>query len=164
MASQINLCAVHAAILVMFMLIAAFVPVDASSKTVPFNIKPGGTVNTFTESIEQYVCSFTSASQGGTNEEWMMSLGLSDDEMFSCTLWRPQGVSYLLFNQFKVELKGAKIKYANGYSQTAPAGQDVLLKQDELIIGDSVVTHAEGKFRSQLSKLTVVGLVKHDEL
>lgn len=32
---------------------------------------------------------------------------------YSCS--RPKGKSYLFFTQFKVELKGAKIEYANAY-------------------------------------------------
>ncbi|XP_068176477.1 myeloid-derived growth factor [Antennarius striatus] len=169
MANQNKLGTGHTVALLVFVSVAAFVPADASasptSKSVPFDVKPGGEKHTVTDSLKQYKCSFTYASQGGTNEEWMMSLGLSDDDtMFSCTLWRPQGKSYLFFTQFNVELNGAKIHFANGYSQTAPAGQDVPLKSDEFSIGDSAVTHVEGKFRSQLSKLTVVGVIKHDEL
>lgn len=54
MASKKNFCAVHLASVLAFVLIAAFVPIDASSdstKTVEFNVKPGGVVHTFTESI-----------------------------------------------------------------------------------------------------------------
>ncbi|TNN89287.1 Myeloid-derived growth factor [Liparis tanakae] len=157
------------ATLLVFGLFAAFVPVDASAdrtKTVEFNVKPGGVVHTFTEAISEYECSFTYASQGGTNEQWLMSVGLSDDDsLFSCSVWRPQGKSYLFFTQFKAELKGTKIKYANVFSQTASAGQsDVPLKPEEFIVGDSTVTHRDGKFSAQLSKLTAIGQTRHDEL
>lgn len=169
MATQNNLCAVNLAFLLIFVLIAVFVPVDASpdrSKTVEFNVKPGGVVHTFTETIREYECSFTYASQGGTNEQWLMSVGLSDDDrLFSCSVWRPQGKSYLFFTQFKAELKGTKIEYANAYSQTTAPGQsDVPLKPDEFIVGDSTVTHRDGKFSAQLSKLTAIGRTRHDEL
>ncbi|KAM8890326.1 myeloid-derived growth factor-like [Synchiropus picturatus] len=149
--------------------LSALVPVSASSdrtKTVEFNVKPGGDVHTFTESIGEYECSFTYASQGGTNEQWLMSVGLSDDDrLFSCSIWRPQGKSYLFFTQFKAELKGAKLEYANAYSSAATAGQsDVPLKEEEFTVRDSTVTHAVGKFNAQLSKLTVIGRTRHDEL
>lgn len=142
------------------------------TKTAEFNVKPGGVVHTFTEGIvsvsskKEYECSFTYAAQGGTNEQWMMSVGLSDDDrLFSCSVWRPQGKSYLFFTQFKAELKGTKIEYANAYSQTAAAGQsDVALKPGEFTIGDSTVTQTDGKFSAQLSKLTVIGRTRHDEL
>ncbi|XP_041791717.1 myeloid-derived growth factor [Chelmon rostratus] len=169
MATRNNFCAAHLASLLALVSIAAFVLVDASpdsTKTVEFNVRPGGVVHTFTESIREYECSFTYASQGGTNEQWLMSVGLSDDDrLFSCSVWRPQGKSYLFFTQFKAELKGAKIEYANAYSQTASAGQkDVPLKPEEFTVGDSTVTHADGKFSAQLSKLTAIGRTRHDEL
>ncbi|XP_074524485.1 myeloid-derived growth factor [Halichoeres trimaculatus] len=168
MATLNHFCVVNFAFLLILALIAAFVPVHASAdqtKTTEFNVKPGGVVHTFTEGIREYECSFTYASQGGTNEQWLMSVGLSDDDrMFSCSVWRP-GKSYLFFTQFKAELKGAKIEYANAYSQAAGAGQsDVPLKPDEFTVGDSTVTHTEGKFNAQLSKLTAIGRTQHDEL
>ncbi|XP_041746278.2 myeloid-derived growth factor isoform X6 [Coregonus clupeaformis] len=119
------------------------------TKTVEFNVKPGGAVHTFSEKMQ-----------------WLMSVGLSDDDsLFSCSVWRPQGKSYLFFTQFKAELKGAKIEYASAYSQTAAGGQrDVTLKEDEFTVGDSTVTHKDGKFRAELSKLTIIGRTRHDEL
>ncbi|XP_059197295.1 myeloid-derived growth factor [Centropristis striata] len=169
MASKNNFCSVNLAFLLVFVLTAAVVLVDASadrSKTVQFNVKPGGVVHTFTEAVREYECSFTYASQGGTNEEWLMSVGLSDDDrLFSCSVWRPQGKSYLFFTEFKAELKGTKIEYAEAYSQTAAAGHsDVRLKPEEFVIGDSTVTHRQGKFSAQLSKLTAIGQTRHDEL
>ncbi|XP_074491429.1 myeloid-derived growth factor [Sebastes fasciatus] len=169
MTSLNNFCAANLAFLLVFVLISAFLPVDASAdgtKTVEFNVKPGGVVHTFTEKIKEYECSFTYASQGGTNEQWLMSVGLSDDDkLFSCSVWRPQGKSYLFFTQFKAELKGTKIEYANAYSQTSAAGQsDMPLKPEEFTVGVSTVTHRDGKFSAQLSKLTAIGRTRHDEL
>uniref|UniRef100_A0A3B5KZU5 Myeloid-derived growth factor n=1 Tax=Xiphophorus couchianus TaxID=32473 RepID=A0A3B5KZU5_9TELE len=124
------------------------------TKVVEFNVKPGGVVHTFSERISEYECIFTYASQGGTNEQWLMSVGLSeDDQMFSCSVWRPQGKSYLFFTQFKAELKGAKIEYANAFT---PA----VIHSPFLI----PVTQRDGKFSAQLSKLTVIGRTRHDEL
>ncbi|TSK53720.1 Caytaxin [Bagarius yarrelli] len=120
-----------------------------NAKTVEFNVKPGGVVHSYSEKIQ-----------------WQMSVGLSDDDrLFSCSVWRPQGKSYLFFTQFKAEIKGAKIEYASAYSQAAVGGlKDVSLKEDEYIIGDSTVTHKDGKFRAELSKLTIIGRTRHDEL
>lgn len=123
-------------------------------------------MHTFSEGIGEYECSFTYASQGGTNEQWLMSVGLTDDNrLFSCSVWRPQGKSYLFFTQFKAELKGTRIEYVNAYSQSAAGGQsDVPLKPEEFTIGESTVTHRDGKFSAQLSKLTVIGRTRKDEL
>ncbi|XP_056132993.1 myeloid-derived growth factor isoform X2 [Lampris incognitus] len=162
---EIKFCALNLAALFAFALISTFDSASASAdrtKTVEFNMKPGGVVHTFAEKIRDYECSFTYASQGGTNEQWLMSVGLSDDDgLFSCSVWRPQGKSYLFFTQFKAELKGTKIEYANAYSQTAVGGQsDVALKPEEFVVGDST----DGKFRAELSKLTMIGRTRHDEL
>ncbi|CAL8254384.1 unnamed protein product [Merluccius merluccius] len=136
------------------------------TKTVQFDVKPGGVVHTFSDTVRDYECSFTYASQGGTNEQWLMSIGLSDDDrLFSCSIWRPQGKSYLFFTQFKAELKGAKMEYANAYSQTSEGGQrEVALKPAEFTVGDSTVTHTAGKFNAELSKLVMIGRTRHDEL
>ncbi|MBN3317151.1 LYOX oxidase, partial [Atractosteus spatula] len=199
------------------------------TKTVEFNVRPGGMVHSFSEKIGEYGCSFTYASQGGTNEQWQMSVGISDDErLFSCSVWRPQGKSYLFFTQFKAEVTGAKIEYASAYagveslllpcrrslipvpasapalpghevsalqsgcrdtdrhllrhpalqalfpwgcsrikdtSQAAVGGQkDVALKEEEYTVGDTSVTQRDGKFRAELSKLTIIARTRHDEL
>ncbi|XP_034035722.1 myeloid-derived growth factor [Thalassophryne amazonica] len=155
--------------LVLYVLFCVFELGAASServKTVEFDVKPGGEVHTFTKGIGDCKCSFTYASQGGTNEQWLMSMLLNPDgKLFSCNVWRPQGKSYLFFTQFKAELTGAKIEYAMAYSQTAESGQsDVPLKPEEFTVGESTVTHTEGKFRAELSKLTLIGLTPRAEL
>ncbi|XP_072245617.1 myeloid-derived growth factor [Leuresthes tenuis] len=168
MAYQKNVCVVKMAFQFFCVLISAGALVEASpdqTKTVEFNVKPGGVVHTFTENIGTYGCSFTYASQGGTNEQWLMSLGLAEDRQLSCSVWRPQGKSYLFFTQFEVLLKGAVIEYANAYSQAATGGQgDVPLKPEEFIINESTVTHNGGKFNAQLSKIALIGHTQHLEL
>nr|XP_019936194.1 PREDICTED: myeloid-derived growth factor [Paralichthys olivaceus] len=132
----------------MFLLVSvsSLVPAAASAertKTVEFNVKPGGVVHTFTERVVSDI----------------------NNKYFFFISSRPQGKSYLFFTQFKAELKGTKIEYANAYSQTAGAGQsDVPLRPEEFTIGDSTVTHNDGKFNAQLSKLTAIGRTRHDEL
>ncbi|TFK00147.1 FACT complex subunit SSRP1 [Platysternon megacephalum] len=99
-------------------------------------------------------------------QQWQMSIGVSEDnKLFSCSVWRPQGKSYLFFTQFKAEVKGAKIEYGMAYSQAATGGQsDVPLKAEEFEITETTVAHKEGKFRSELSKLVIVAKTPHDEL
>uniref|UniRef100_A0A3P9KSQ1 Myeloid-derived growth factor n=1 Tax=Oryzias latipes TaxID=8090 RepID=A0A3P9KSQ1_ORYLA len=169
MANPGPFCVHNMAFLLLCGIVAVFVAAVASSektKTMEFNVKPGGVVHSFTEGVRDYECTFTYASQGGTNEQWLMSVGLSDDDtLFSCSVWRPQGKSYLFFTQFKAELKGTRIEYANAYSQIAAGGQsDVPLKPEEFTVAESTVTHKEGRFNAQLSKLTAVGRTQRDEL
>uniref|UniRef100_A0A8C5U5M2 Uncharacterized protein n=1 Tax=Malurus cyaneus samueli TaxID=2593467 RepID=A0A8C5U5M2_9PASS len=56
-------------------------------------------------------------------QQWQMSVGVSEDSgLFSCSIWRPQGKSYLFFTQFKAEVKGAKIEHAMAYVSPRAAG------------------------------------------
>lgn len=58
MATQNNVCAVNSALLLVCVLTAVCVPADASpdqTKTVEFNVKPGGVVHTFSEGIVSIV-------------------------------------------------------------------------------------------------------------
>nr|XP_038025179.1 myeloid-derived growth factor [Anas platyrhynchos] len=134
--------------------------------TAEFDVRPGGEVHSFSRSLGGYTCTFTYSAQGGTNEQWQMIVGVSEDDLlFSCSVWRPQGKSYLFFTQFKAEVKGAKIEHAMAYSQAAAGGQsDVPLKQEEFEITETTVSHREGKFRFELSKLMIVAKTPRDEL
>ncbi|XP_070128639.1 myeloid-derived growth factor isoform X2 [Equus caballus] len=82
---------------------------------------------------DRYSCVFTYASQGGTNERWQMSLGTSEDHQhFTCTIWRPQGKSYLYFTQFRAEVRGAEVEYGMAYSKAAfEKESDVPLQSEE---------------------------------
>ncbi|NWR38080.1 MYDGF factor, partial [Tachuris rubrigastra] len=114
-----------------------------------FDVRPGGEVHSFSRSLQ-----------------WQMNVGISEDDgLFSCSIWRPQGKSYLFFTQFKAEVKGAKIEHAMAYSQAAVGAQnDIPLKQEEFEIAETTVSHREGKFRFELSKLTIVAKTPRDEL
>ncbi|XP_060641178.1 myeloid-derived growth factor [Anolis sagrei] len=139
---------------------------EEGSDTASFDVRPGGMVHSFSRSLGDYSCTFTYAAQGGTNEQWQMSMGTSEDNLlFSCSVWRPQGKSYLFFTQFRAEVTGAKIEYAMAYSAAASGGQsDVPLKEEEFQVSETTVTHKEGKFRAELSKLLIVAKTAHDEL
>ncbi|XP_063003067.1 myeloid-derived growth factor [Elgaria multicarinata webbii] len=139
---------------------------EGGPSTAEFDVRPGGMVHSFSRSLGDYACTFTYAAQGGTNEQWQMSIGVSEDNLlFSCSVWRPQGKSYLFFTQFNAEVKGAKIEYGVAYSAAASRGQsDVPLKEEEFIVTETAVTHKEGKFRSELSKVLIVAKTAHDEL
>lgn len=64
-----------------------------------------------------------------------------------------------------MELKGAKVEYASAYSRTVDSGQsEKELKPEEFVVGDTTVTHNDGKFNAQLAKVTVIGRTQHDEL
>ncbi|KAK1342862.1 hypothetical protein QTO34_015630 [Cnephaeus nilssonii] len=141
-------------------------PAEAVSEptTVAFDVRPGGVVHTFSQNVgpgDKYTCVFTYASQGGTNEKWQMSLGTSEDQQhFTCTIWRPQGKSYLYFTQFKAEVRGAEIEYGMAYSKAAfEKESDVPLKNEEFEVTKTAVSHRPGAFKAELSKLVIVAKV-----
>ncbi|XP_029470429.1 myeloid-derived growth factor isoform X3 [Rhinatrema bivittatum] len=111
-------------------------------------------------------CTFTYAAQGGTNEQWQMSIEMSEDEQrFFCTISRPLGKSYIFFTEFKADVEGGKIQYSEAYSQAAAGGQkDVALKKEEYEVSETAVTHKPGGFHSELSKLVIVARSHHSEL
>uniref|UniRef100_J3S5G6 UPF0556 C19orf10-like protein n=1 Tax=Crotalus adamanteus TaxID=8729 RepID=J3S5G6_CROAD len=147
-------------------LLLSAVEAKQESVTTDFDVRPGGMVHSYSQNLGDVACNFTYAAQGGTNEQWEMIIGVSDDKtLFSCSIWRPQGKSYLFFTQFKAEMKGAKIKYAMAYSAAGVGGQeDVPLKEEEFLVTEQTVSHREGKFHSQLAKLMIVAEKSHDEL
>lgn len=99
-------------------------------------------------------------------QQWQMSLGTSEDSQhFTCTVWRPQGKSYLYFTQFKAELRGAEIEYAMAYSKAAfERESDVPLKSEEFEVTKTAVSHRPGAFKAELSKLVIVAKAAHSEL
>ncbi|KAG8454465.1 hypothetical protein GDO86_000909 [Hymenochirus boettgeri] len=137
-----------------------------TSSTEEFDVRPGGLEHSFTRRLDDYSCTFTYVAQGGTNEKWQMSLGVSEDShLFSCSVWRPQGKSYLFFTEFRAEVTGGKIEYSEAYSQVSSDGSsDVKLKETEYNVSDNVVSHRPGSFSASLSKLVVVTRSLRDEL
>ncbi|XP_008835197.1 myeloid-derived growth factor [Nannospalax galili] len=150
---------------------AALAPVAAVSEptTVAFDVRPGGVEHTFSQDVGpggKFTCSFTYASQGGTSEQWQMSLGTSEDHQhFTCTIWRPQGKSYLYFTQFKAEVRGGDVEYAMAYSKAAfERESDVPLSPQEFEVTKTAVSHRPGAFKAELSKLVIVAKAAHSEL
>ncbi|XP_061432306.1 myeloid-derived growth factor-like [Lethenteron reissneri] len=149
-------------------LAALFVAASADEKalTVEFDVRPGGIVHSFKQELGKFGCTFTYAAQGGTNEQWLMSLGSNEDQsLFSCSVWRPNGKSYLFFVQFNTEISGAKVEFAEAFSQAATINlKDIALKPSEIVVGEHTVSHNPGQFGSQLSKLMIVSRKPHEEL
>ncbi|XP_063147042.1 myeloid-derived growth factor [Candoia aspera] len=152
--------------LFLLQLLLSAVGAEEEPITADFDVRPGGMVHSYSKTLGDYTCTFTYAAQGGTNEQWQMSIAVSEDNvLFSCSVWRPQGKSYLFFTQFKAEVKGAKIHYAMAYSAAGVGGQDdIPLKEEEFFATERAVAHREGKFRSELSKVLIVAEKSHDEL
>ncbi|XP_010826464.1 PREDICTED: UPF0556 protein C19orf10 homolog isoform X2 [Bison bison bison] len=133
---------------------AALRPVETVSEptTVAFDVRPGGVVHSFSQNVGP--------------GKWQMSLGTSEDHQhFTCTIWRPQGKSYLYFTQFKAEVRGAEIEYGMAYSKAAfEKESDVPLKNEEFEVTKTAVFHRPGAFKAELSKLVIVAKATRSEL
>ncbi|XP_058513684.1 myeloid-derived growth factor isoform X2 [Ochotona princeps] len=140
--------------LLLLLLAAALRAAGAVSEpsTVAFDVRPGGVEHSFGQSVGP--------------GQWQMSLGTSEDHQhFTCTIWRPQGKSYLYFTQFKAEVQGAEIEYGMAYSKAAfERESDVPLKSEEFEVTKTSVAHRPGAFKAELSKLVIVAKAARSEL
>ncbi|XP_069469943.1 myeloid-derived growth factor-like [Ambystoma mexicanum] len=130
--------------------------------TKDFDVRPGGQVHSFSRTLGGYTCTFTYAAQGGTNEQWQISLAVSvDGSLFSCSMYRPQGTSYLFFTQFEAKVEGGTIEHAQASSHS---DKDVPLKKEEYEVGETTVSHKQGVFGSSLAKIIMIAKTHHAEL
>ncbi|XP_033097019.1 myeloid-derived growth factor-like [Anneissia japonica] len=125
-----------------------------------FFVKPGGEVHVTEKKLGTFGCIFTYAAQGGTHENWLFQIS-KEENGYICSVERPDGRSYLFFQQFKLAVVGASIAEAE---VTGDAGTE--LRSEEYIIDETKnqVYHAEGKFRSQLTRITILAHNPHVEL
>ncbi|EDV29099.1 uncharacterized protein TRIADDRAFT_52632 [Trichoplax adhaerens] len=122
-----------------------------------FDAKPNGQSTTVVTKLESIQCQFTFAVVGGTNENWVMKVSREKDGKYTCIVTRPDKDSYLVFMSFQLKVKGGKISNVEVYDK------DAKLESNTYAVTDSVVQHAQGKFKANL-KLITVSISKHDEL
>ncbi|KAM3937391.1 myeloid-derived growth factor [Leptodactylus fuscus] len=133
---------------------------EDTSNTEEFDVKPGGMQNTYTKSMGDFSCSFSYAAQGGTNEKWLMSIGVDKKKRYgSCMIWRPSGKSYLYFLNVNVKVSGGKIEFCDVYSQA-----DKPLEKTEYEVKDNTVSDNPGSFKSSVSKITIEASLNHEDL
>nr|XP_044991605.1 myeloid-derived growth factor-like [Jaculus jaculus] len=135
-------------------------PVSEPTK-VAFDVRPGGVEHSFSQNVgrgQVYVCVHI-CFPGGTNEQWQVSLGASEDHQdFTCTVWRPQGKSCLYCTQFQAEVRGAEIEYAMACSKAAFERERAKIRRDRERRGHSRA------FAAELPKLAAVATAARSEL
>ncbi|XP_048352487.1 myeloid-derived growth factor-like [Sphaerodactylus townsendi] len=123
---------------------------EEGGSTAEFDVRPGGMVHSFSKSLGDYACTFTYAAQGGTNEQWQMSVGVSEDNLlFSCSVWSASSSETVRM-----------LRKSPDFSCSREAATPESASQ----VSVAAVSHKEGKFRSELSKLVIVAKTAHDEL
>lgn len=117
------------------------------------DIKPGAGRQEVLEKLGGFVCKFHYKAQGGTKEEWSLSISSSEAKKeFLCSIERPSGKSYLFFEEFKLEVSGARLQTV--LLEKEPG---VVLSEVEYAVNkkENSVQDSPGKFNSQLSKVQV---------
>jgi len=69
------------------------------------DIRPGSQQQEYEMKLVDATCKFSYIAQGGTNEKWKMVMYRNPDSSeFVCNIERENGLSYLFFEQFKLEI------------------------------------------------------------
>ncbi|XP_072166741.1 myeloid-derived growth factor-like [Diadema setosum] len=128
------------------------------SESIAFDVKPGGNPHSFEHGLGDFNCQFSYVAQGGTNEKWELQIE-SDRNDFICTVLRPQGTSYLFFQEFRLQVSGAVI-----HSAEVVANNDAPLKPGEYAMDETQVHSVPNVFKSQLARVTVEASRQNAEL
>lgn len=124
-----------------------------AANTQAVDIRPGAGRQEVVGTLDKFVCKFHYKAQGGTNEQWSMSIAANaGTKEWLCTVERPSGSSYLFFEEFKLEITGAHLRRA-----VLAGAPDVVLPDVEYLVNkkENSVQHSPGKFKSQLVKVQV---------
>ncbi|XP_045156838.1 myeloid-derived growth factor-like [Mercenaria mercenaria] len=128
-----------------------------------FDVEPGGEVKTFTAHVDGLKCEFSYACQGGTLEEWAMSINHEKDGHYTCVVERPEGHphSYIFFEEFQLKVSGGAIREAFIYSSGDPPKP---LGNDEYEIHKHHIENTDN-FKHGLNGIhAVISRKKHREL
>ncbi|GAB1606570.1 myeloid-derived growth factor-like [Argonauta hians] len=133
--------------------------ISAKEESTQFDVKPGGQVNDYVKEWNGFKCKFTYVCQGGTKEEWMITMK-STKKSFICSVYRPSGSSYLFFQEFNLQIQGAQLQEVTAFGNSN-ALQSVEYKVDNT---QNSVSSVAGKFKSELTKIVAKGQKKKKEL
>lgn len=152
-------CSSVALVVVLWMVLASvFASIDDLAKSsaavqTTVDIKPGAGRQEANETLGEFVCTFGYKAQGGTKEEWSLSITANvAAKEWLCTVERPSGKSYLFFEEFKLGVSGARL-----HDVLLEKEPGVLLSEVEYTVNkkDNSVQDSPGKFNSQLSKVQI---------
>ncbi|XP_059147271.1 myeloid-derived growth factor-like [Physella acuta] len=150
--------------IILYLLISFFTVINADERTDDtFFVKPGaGTLSVQTE-LKNYQCKFSYTAQGGTHEEWSLSLEILDGgNAVMCTVER--GVaSYLFFQDFKMELTGPMVSITDVDVKNSQR-DNLSLQKDEYLLEKNSISSIAGKFKNHLEKVAVYSPLSRDDL
>ncbi|KAL4227404.1 hypothetical protein ACF0H5_012847 [Mactra antiquata] len=119
-----------------------------------FNVIPGGQTLSHTEKWGDLTCEFTYTCQGGTKEEWTMSITRDNEGNYLCRVERHDEVSsYLFFQTFELKVGGGKILDGIIYGkdhQSVGADKEFIVHRSKNALSNS------DHFESKLHKVIVI--------
>jgi len=152
---------------IVFFLILSVLPVWSSTahtmsskkqhktKSIVLDVKPGAGRQVVEERWGEFSCVFEYKSQGGTNEQWSLTMARNKKGTeWLCTVERPSGLSYLFFEEFKLRVAGADLQ--EFLLESKPG---VSLRLEEYIMEENYVQQSD-KFNSQLTKVQIFATSK----
>jgi len=129
-------------------------------KTEIIDVRPGAGRQEVEQKWGEFTCKFEYKSQGGTNEQWSMTMARNKKGTeWLCVVERPSGLSYLFFEEFKLLVAGSDLHL----QETLLEKKDgVPLRNDEYIVvkDDNYVMQWDNKFDSQLTKVQIYATSK----
>ncbi|CAL1529687.1 unnamed protein product [Lymnaea stagnalis] len=128
-----------------------------------FFVKPGAGTLSVQAELKNYLCKFSYTAQGGTHEEWAISIEiLEGGNAVMCTVER--GIaSYLFFQDFKMELTGPMVSITDVDVKNSQR-DGLSLKKDEYALEKNSITSVSGKFKNHLEKVAVYSPLSRDDL
>jgi len=127
------------------------------SKVKLIDVKPGAGRQEIVESWGEFSCRFEYKAQGGTNEQWNLAMARNKKGTeWICVVERPSGLSYLFFEEFKLQVFGADLQE---FLLEAKPGVRLLNEEYVVMMAENYVQHGY-KFNSQLIKVQLYATSK----
>ena len=131
----------------------------ASAKDYKIDVAPGGEAKQIKNKFENYPCRFYYQAQGGTNEEWIMSINkIANSENYSCKVYRPSATSYLFFEHAKIKgCKMCNIVEWTVLDNAGPLDKSVFSQHKNMLLSNE-------NFKNEIASFEIVVELPKDEL
>lgn len=145
-------------------LTCCFVQIHGDERTDDtFFVKPGAGSLSVQAELKNYQCMFTYSAQGGTHEEWLITMDLLDNGgAVACTVER-NSASYLFFQEFKMELAGPLVSITDVDVKNSKR-DNLNLGEEEYELTAKSISSIKGKFKNHLEKVAVYSPLSRDDL
>jgi len=137
---------------------------EGKTEDIFFMVPGGGKLTIDAELKNGYKCNFSYQAQGGTHEEWHMTMEMLDDgKAVHCTVERAGSSSYLFVESFEIELTGPKVAITDiEVKDSQRDNKD--LNPEEYSKEKTSVSSVQGKFKNHLEKVAVYSPLVSSEL